>query len=197
MNFQIRAGRKLYLVKLTQQELTVKSGTSLIGFGRGAFKLYKEGDPMPEKAIEYIIPESDTMVCLNGSLMSISDVVYQQRSKNPEAQVCYYDTTRVPEMDKKFTFKLKHKVVFVPAGKDKAAGGENPEEKEVGLAASNIGAKEVPSTFAKLHCCQLLWWVRWTVKGLQPTKAMVHMTKRLVLPAGHACRLTLRADVFS
>ena len=190
LNFQIRAGRKLFLVNLTQQEQILKSGASLIGFGRGNFKLFKEGDPLPEKALTYMIPDSDTLVCLNGALMTISDVVHQQRSKNPEAQVCYYETNHVPETQKKYTFKMKHKVVFVPAGKAASENAEK-EEKEVALAASNIGAKEVPTTFCNLHCCQLVWWVRWTVKGLQPTKAMLHMTKRLTLPAGKSCQLTL------
>ncbi|CAK8987791.1 Uncharacterized protein SCF082_LOCUS1126 [Durusdinium trenchii] len=182
--------KKLFLVNLTQQEQILKSGASLIGFGRGNFKLFKEGDPLPEKALTYMIPDSDTLVCLNGALMTISDVVHQQRSKNPEAQVCYYETNHVPETQKKYTFKMKHKVVFVPAGKAASENAEK-EEKEVALAASNIGAKEVPTTFCNLHCCQLVWWVRWTVKGLQPTKAMLHMTKRLTLPAGKSCQLTL------
>ena len=189
LNFQIRAGRKVYLVNLTTAELVLKSGVSLVGFGRGAFELYKAAEEFNEKAIPYNLEGGgDNLVCLNGQLMTISTCVHQQRAKNPEAQISYHTTASVPEQDGKYTFKLTHRVAFMPAGK-KEKSSEMEDEKESGLTVSNIGAKELPSTFAGLHCCQIVWHVRWTVRGLQPVKPMLHLTKRLTLPAGQACKL--------
>ena len=193
MSFQIRAGKKLYLVNLTGQELSMKPAAALVGFGRGNFKLFKEDEALPEKAIRFDVSKPNSMVCLNGQVMSISEVVHQHRARNPEAQVSYHKTTLVAETPGQYKFELTKVVAFIPAdrkSKPEASNAKKEDGEESTLAATNIAARESPGVFEGLHCCNLVWWVRWTVRGLQPIKPMIHLNKRLVLPVGQACQLT-------
>ena len=192
MSFQIRSGKKLYLVNTTGQELSMKAMSALVGFGRGSFKLFKVEEALPDKAVLFDMSKPGALVCLNGQVMSVADCVHQQRSKNPEAQVSYHDTTMVADTTGQYTFKLAKPVAFMPA--DKASkGGEKSEKnaEESAIVASNIAVKEAPGLYDGLHCCSLVWWVRWTVKGLQPVKPMIHLNKKLVLPVGQGCKLTV------
>lgn len=139
MSFQIRSGKKLYLVNLTGQELAMKANSALVGFGRGQFKLFKEGEAVAEKAVRFDVSKENCLVCLNGQVMTISDAVHQQRAKNPEAQVSYHKTVWEAEKNH-YTFQLDKLVAFVPADK-KSVSPKKPEknddDKEAALAASN------------------------------------------------------------
>ena len=190
MAFQIRTNHQLYLVNQTSQELTLKAMSPLVGFGRGSFKLFKEGDTLPEKGLLFQLASSDALVCLNGAVQTISEVLFNQRKIKPEATVCYHKATpsgQKTDGQTLFDFKLTHKICFVPPTKRDAPdeGAEKPS-KEESLTFTNIASRE---SAADLQCASLIWHVRWTVKGLQPLKPMIHLTKKLCLAAGQCCKL--------
>ena len=193
LNFQIRTDKTLYLVNLTAQEQALKGHSALVGFGRGSFKLFKDGEVIPEKAIIFDIKKPDQLVCLQGTLQTISEVLNQQRSKNPECQITYHNAEMIPDKPGLFNFTQTLKVGFVPAGA-KGAEASKAEEKDDGtdnkVTAANIAAREKPSVFDGSDCVALVWWVRWTVKGLQPVKPMIHILKKVTLSQGQACKLT-------
>ena len=192
VTFQIRTNHQLYLVNQTSQELTLKAMSPLVGFGRGSFKLFKEGDTLPERGLLFQISSADTLVCLNGSVQTISDALSNQRKVKPEAGVCYHKAT--PSGQKNdgqtlFDFKLTHKICFVPPTKrDGQDEGDKPG-KEESLTFTNIACREPSATFGALESATLIWHVRWTVKGLQPLKPMIHLTKKLCLAAGQCCKI--------
>ena len=108
LNYQVRTGQNIYLVNLTEQEQTLKALTPLIGFGRGQFKLCKAEETTPEKAIIFEISDAEQLICLNGTVATISDCLFQQRKKNPEIGVAYHKVGLVPEQPGKFKFMVTH-----------------------------------------------------------------------------------------
>ena len=193
IGFQIRTNHQLYLVNQTSHELSLKAMSPLVGFGRGSFKLFKEGDTLPEKALLFHIASSDALVCLNGAVQTISEVLFNQRKIKPEATVCYHKATPAGQKtdgQTLFDFKLTHKICFVPPTKRDGAdeGAEKPGKEET-ISFTNIASRETAGTFCDLQCASLIWHVRWTVKGLQPLKPMIHLTKKLCLAAGQCCKL--------
>lgn len=190
LNFQLRTGHFVYLVNLTAAEITLKPLTALVGFGRGGFKMYKAEETVSEKAIPFEVTSSDMLVSLNGVVGPISDVLLKQRQTKPEAGVCYHEVALDPEKIGSFNFKRKHPVYFVPSGPtQRGAGGEGGESKEETLSSSNIGSRESLKTWMGLQQACLVWSVKWTLKGLQPVKPMVHISKKLTLPPGKSCKL--------
>ncbi|CAL1146424.1 unnamed protein product [Cladocopium goreaui] len=140
IGFQIRTNHQLYLVNQTSHELSLKAMSPLVGFGRGSFKLFKEGDTLPEKALLFHIASSDALVCLNGAAQTISEVLFNQRKIKPEATVCYHKATpsgQKTDGQTLFDFKLTHKICFVPPTKrDGADEGAEKPGKEVSAANS-------------------------------------------------------------
>ena len=53
-------------------------------------------------------------------------------------------------------------------------------------------AREPFKTCGSSPSLKLVWWVRWTVKGLSPVKPMLHigLGQKLVLPPGKSYRVT-------
>ena len=196
LNFQLRAGHRGFLVNLLGNEVTLKGGTAVVGFGRGSFKLVKAKETMDEKAIPFTITSAEDVVCLNGRVMTIRDALQQQRKTKPEAGVCYH-TVKVPEENaSSFHFSTTHTVAYMPAGqggKNKKDGGEEDAGSDAGVVtANNVAAREPFKTWESSPSLKLVWWVRWTVKGLSPVKPMLHigLGQKLVLPPGKSYRVT-------
>ncbi|CAK9112393.1 unnamed protein product, partial [Durusdinium trenchii] len=181
LNFQVRTGNRAYFVNLTGNEISLKPYAALVGFGRGAFKLFKGDDVVPEKAVIFTMGP-DSLVSVNGVISSVSEALTKQRQTKPDAVVCYHKANPVPEKPGEFTFTQTHKVGFVPPGKKEGA----PEEA---VTATNLAARVSMSSFQSLHCVAFVWHSKWTVKGLQPIKPMLHLVKALVLTPGTACKL--------
>lgn len=114
LSFQIRTGHQLYLVNNTGQEISLKPTTPLVGFGRGTFKLLKENETLPEKAIVFDVTVPDALLSLNGVVSTVSELVAKQRESKPEAQVSYHKATMIAEKPGQFEFKMTHKVAFIP-----------------------------------------------------------------------------------
>ena len=189
LSFQIRTGHQLFVVNSTPSELSVKPGTALVGFGRGSFKLVKDNEVLSEKAMVFEM-SSESLVSLNGVVSTVSEVLAKQRETKPSAEVCYHKATLIPDKLGVYDFRVTHKVAFVPAaaGKNDADQGSGTG-KDDPVSASNIAAREPSSTFQGMHSMSLVWHVKWTVKGLQPVKVMLHCMKQLVLPAGQCCKV--------
>ena len=191
LNFQIRTGHKIYLVNLTNAEQTLKAFSPLVGFGRGQFKLFKDAETVPDKAVVFTITDPEMLVCLNGTVASISEVVAKQRESKPEAEVCYHKAALIPEKPGSFNFTRKQMVAFVPNGPTQRTEEEQGKEagKEEAITSSNIGCRESLGTYSSLSHGKIIWSVKWTVKGLQPVKPQLHLLKKLSLPVGKSCQM--------
>ena len=190
LNFQVRSGHCIYLVNLTGSEQTLKGMTTLVGFGRGGFKLFKEQETIPDRVVCFDVTSPDMLVCLNGTVATVSEVLAKQRESKPEAEVCYHKASIIPEKPGSFNFHRKQMIAFVPNGPSQRLEEENKEAtKEEAISCSNIGCREPVATYSKLTNAQIIWTVKWTIKGLQPVKPQLHLLKKVCLPVGKSCKL--------
>lgn len=143
VNFQVRTGHGMYLVNLTSSEQTLKGFSPLVGFGRGAFKLFKDSDTVPDRAVVFEVTSSEMPVCLNGTVATISEVLAKQRESKPEAEVCYHKASIVPEKLRSFNFHRKQMVAFVPNGPTQRVEDIKESNKEEAITCSNIGCRNI------------------------------------------------------
>ena len=176
---QIRSGHKIYLVNNTPVELVIPADAFIAGFGKGSFKLLKQGVDVDPNHLEFVLHNEDHPVVFNGVVVPVGKVVMEQRLKKTDAQVAYHKLEMNLQDPHKFVLTQTHKIAFV--SKDEGAAE---------LAASTIGMKEEVSVWNS-QCLQVLWNVRWTAKGLMPVKPSVHLKGNLNLLAGRACHANL------
>ena len=180
-------------------EFTLKSGAPVIGFGRGSFKLVKANETMDEKTVPFVIKNADALVCISGKMMTIRDALQQQRKTKPDANVCCH-SVKVPEDNpNSFVFSATHCVAHIPSGgtskqkKENANPGDEDNGSEGGaVTANNVAAREALKIWEASPALKLVWWARWTVKGLTPVKPMLHigLGEKLVLPVGKSYKVT-------
>ena len=94
----------------------------------------------------------------------------------------------IAEKPGQFEFKMTHKVAFIPPTKN-APDAEASKGKEEPVTAANIASRELASTYTGMHSVSIVWHTKWTVKGLQPIKPFLHLTKKLALSPGQCCKL--------
>ena len=199
LNFQLRAAHRAFLVNQLNYEFTLKAGAPVVGFGRGSFKLVKANETMDEKAVPFVIKNADALVCVSGAVMTIRDALQQQRKTKPDANVCYH-SVKVPEDNpNSFVFSATHCVAYIPSGgtskqkKENANPGDEDNGSEGGaVTANNVAAREALKIWEASPALKLVWWARWTVKGLTPVKPMLHigLGEKLVLPVGKSYKVT-------
>ena len=137
-----------------------------------------DGSDAPEKSLQLKISSQDDLVVLNGIVMEVGTVVKDQRSKKPDAQICYH-SIKVDEADpQKFNIEVTHNVVFTP---------KNEGLADNDLNCHNIATKEELKVW-NTDVLNTLWVVRWAAKGLMPVKPVVHLNGSLHLLPGRACR---------
>ena len=84
---------------------------------------------------------------------------------------------------KKFKLTTTHNVAFVPTADDSKDASVN-----------NVGPRMLRSAGYGLETwtsetLEVLWAVRWTVKGLQAIKPEIRLKQNVTLPPGRACCL--------
>ena len=181
---QIRSEHKIYLVNKSGQEQSLSAGAFVAGFGKGSFKLLKgeDAEAQPNHILYGLKDDGDTVV-FNGHIASLGKVVADQRSKKPDAAVCYHSIALDMNDPKKFKLTTTHNVVFVPTPDDSKDASVN-----------NVGPRMLRSTGYGLETwtsetLEVLWAVRWTVKGLQAIKPEIRLKQNVTLPPGKACCL--------
>ena len=135
----------------------------------------KDWSDAPEKSVHLKISSQDDLVVLNGIVMDVGTVVRDQRTKQPDAQICY-QSINVDEADpQKFNIEVVRNVVFVP--------------KNDGLADKDINCHDIAANEElkvwNTDVLKTLWVVRWAIKGIMP---VVHLNGSLHLLPGRACR---------
>ena len=107
---------------------------------------------------------------------SLQKVLLAQREKDPDVKVCYHKL-HWDEVDPKlFTITQTHIISF------------NPLEAK-GVAASNMATQE-PVPFWNNEVTHVVWFVRWSQKGLLPVKPAVFLKGELNLMSEQACSVT-------
>ena len=174
---QIRSSHKIFIVNPSLQEW---SGTCayVASFGKGNWKGLTNGAAVPEKGLLFTLTGSEDYVVLNNVVTELGKVYQDQMKTKPDAVICYHKVTTDTANAKKFTLTQTHQICFVPV--EQAA-----TDKET-TTQNNIASKEDVKHWNS-GIMHVLWAVRWTAKGLQPIKPVVHLKGELVIPPGRAC----------
>ena len=171
----LRAHHKAYIVNKGKKEASLTVSDQLVGFGKGGFKLVK-GDAS-EHQVVFKLDGPDTPVIYNNVCTSLQKVLLAQREKDPDVKVCYHKL-QWDEVDPKiFTITQTHMISF------------NPNEAAKENTASNMATKE-PVSFWNNEVTQVVWFVRWSQKGLLPVKPAVFLKGELNLMSEQACSVT-------
>jgi hypothetical protein len=185
-HLQIRANHTVYYVNPSLQEITVNRAM-IAGFGSGGFKMLRaDGSDTPEKSVPFVLKSSSDYICFNNAIVDLGQVVQQQRTKNPTANICYHSMVHDPNDSKQFTLTNTHKVAFIPRddGADKEKEGDNKSP-----TGGNIAVFEDVKTWES-ESMSIIWICRWTTKGLMPVKPAVYLRGELVVPPGRAALLS-------
>jgi hypothetical protein len=185
---QIRAGHQVYITNMTAQEISLGAYTFVAGFGKGGFKLIKEGEA---GLMEFKIADQNTMVFFNNMVMTVGKVLQDQRKKKPDCNICYHTITPDDSDPAKFECVQNHRVVFTLKDKDKESSGAGDDGE---LNQSSIASKEATKSWST-SVLITLWSVRWSAKGLMPVKPLVFICAGASLPVGRS--LHCHADAVS
>ena len=92
---QIRAQGLICILNKGVSEVTFPEHHYLTSWGKGSFKLAKATEEAGEKAIEldWSKEGSDHMVCFNGGITTLGQVVHNQRATKPGAGINYHEMT--------------------------------------------------------------------------------------------------------
>ena len=171
---QIRDGMKC-LVNMEAGETTVPKGTTLIGFGKGSFKMTPGPDaPIPDQSVEFKLKNEMTNVIIGGSFRTLGSVIQDQRQKAPSAEACYHKLEVNENDPSKFVLTQTHRVYYVPS----PAADSDP------IKDGNIGAKVPNASSWNTDVSEITWMVRWVQKGLQSQLPKVCLTKDVTLAPG-------------
>ena len=118
-------------------------------------------------------------------MVTVKEVVAEQRAKNPEAKIAYHSMFDIASTDKDaFGVKLEHEVFFIPAFTSGEEGGQSQS-----ITQSTLAGKLPANTFESSHCVVQTWGVKWGPQGLGPVRPLVLFKKSCDLPAGKALSL--------
>ena len=85
---QVRTSHTLYIINKSDCEYKFPAGTFVGGFGKGQFKVVK--DDQPTSSILFQLSSSDDLVMFESKLLSLEEVIAEQRKTKPECKICYY-----------------------------------------------------------------------------------------------------------
>ena len=145
----------------------------LLGFGKGSFKLIKPGEENPN-LIEYKLESLDQVIIVGNCATTVQKAVLAQREVDPDCKLVYHNLQWDPTDAQKFTMTQTHRVCFRP----------NEAVKEV--TAANMATKESIHYWTN-SATHLVWFCRWTQKGLMPVKPGVYLKGELVLAPKKRC----------
>ena len=177
---QVRANDNIVLANKGQKEW---SGNEIpvCGFGKGGFKIIKADAELPDGAVEMNLADSKDLVCFNGVVQMVGNVLKEHRKKNPDTKVLYFKLAFDPEDPHKFTLHKTHRVIFVP----------RPEERTGEMKELNAACREKMQLWEGSSTCMVMWHLKFSpVKGLIPLKPAIFLKGACTIPVGHALFLS-------
>ena len=178
-------GNKVYVANTGDTDVTIPVGTTLWGYGKGAFAQNTKGNFNPDCHHMYKIRTCDDFV-FTSKIVTVKEVLAEQRSKNPEANIAYHSMFDIASTDRDaFGVKQEHEIFFTPAFSSDEEGGQSQPTTQTTLAG------ELPAnTFDSSHCVVATWFVKWVAQGLGLVRPVVLFKLSCDVPAGKALSLT-------
>ena len=177
---QVRANDNIVLANKGNKDW---SGNEIpvCGFGKGSFKIIKADAELPDGAVELDLGGSKDLVCFNGAVQPVGDVLKELRKKNPDTKITYFKLVFDAEDPHKFTLHKTHRVIFTP----------RPEEKTGEMKELNAACREKMKLWEDSTTCMVMWHLKFSpVKGLIPLKPAIFLKGACTIPVGHALFLS-------
>ena len=112
----------------------------------------------------------------------------EKRQKDVNAQICYHKMEDHPSEPGAFKLVTETAVVFA-CGEEEKKDAKPDTDKKVDnekVTQFNFGAKATDFAVWDSHVTKIVWAVRWGIKGLQPIKPCIALTKLVPLATGRA-----------
>mgnify|MGYP003320861966 CR=1 FL=1 len=184
LQVKVFVGNKVYVANTGDADVSIPVGTFLCGYGRGKFDRNTKGNFNPDCHLMFKIKTCDDFV-FTSKMVTVKEVVAEQRAKNPEAKIAYHSMFDIASTDKDaFGVKQEHEVFFIPAFTSGEEGGQSQS-----ITQSTLAGKLPANTFENSHCVVATWSVKWSPQGLGPVRPLVLFNKSCDLPAGKALSL--------
>ncbi len=186
----IKIGNKPYIFNNSQSEVTLRRGMVLAGHGRGKFKLQSgTEEPDTTKDVLYALNSSDDEVLFNNTILTVKQLVADQRKQHPVVTLSYHTMQEAPSngAPDAFTLTREHNVYFTPVGK--VAASEAGEEVAGGAVLQTQVASLLPVQTWNSHCTRTLFVVKWAASGLMPVRPQVALVQDVVLLPGRCVAL--------
>ena len=118
-------------------------------------------------------------------MVTVKEVLAEQRANNPEAKIAYHSMFDIACKDKDaFGVKQGHEILFIPAFSSDEGGGQSQP-----ITQATLAGKLPANTLESSHCVVQTWGVKWGPQGLGPVRPLVLFKKSCELPAGKALSL--------
>ena len=187
LQVKVFVGNKVYVANTGDADVSIPVGTFLCGYGRGKFDRNTKGNLNPDCHHMFKIKTCDDLLqlSLQTKMVTVKEVVAEQRAKNPEAKIAYHSMFDIASTDKDaFGVKQEHEIFFIPAFASEEEGGQNQP-----ITQGTLAGKLPANTFESSHCVVQTWVVKWGPQGLGPVRPLVLFKQSCDLPAGKALSL--------
>ena len=181
LQVKVFVGNKVYVANTGETDVSIPVGTFLCGYGMGKFDRNTKGNYNPDCHLMFKIKTCDDFV-FTSKMVTVKEVVAEQRAKNPEAKIAYHSMCDIASTDKDaFCVKQEHEIFFIPAFTSGEEGGQSQS-----ITQNTLAGKLPANIFEKSHCVVATWSVKWSPQGLGPVRPLVLFNKSCDLPAGKA-----------
>lgn len=170
---QLRAEQQVYLLNKGTKPWKALD-PMVCGFGNGTWKVVKPNTEKPPNSVQLCFKNHEALILLNGTLQTIGQAVNDMRLKKPDAKIAYH-TIQEGESLQEFNLTVTHQVAFVA----KIEEGTEMSQKNVALKLYTDGVNSP---------LQLIWYMRWSTKGLTPIKPALHLVGNVELAGGKALK---------
>ena len=159
LQLKVFVENKLYVANTGDTDVTIPVGTFLCGYGRGKFARNANGSFNPDCHHMYNIKTCDDFV-FTSKITTVKEVVAEQRSNNPEANIAYHSMFDIASKDKDaFGVRQDHEIYFIPAFASDEEGGQNQT-----ITQTTLAGKLPANIFQSSHCVVATWAVEWSPK---------------------------------
>ena len=184
---KICTNHALYIVNNDNNEVTIRNGCLLVGYGKGRWT----ATPTDEtKAISYTLGSSSDNVIYNSRVMKVWGIINEKRM-GPEAdavRVMYHEMMDKPDQGQgAFELRCTQKLFYNLLPVDVKQEGQASAIAQQPVAASLLSHEHWVTRFTSLH-----WLTKWLgTKGRQPIRPQITWTYAdTCVPAGRALQLS-------
>ncbi len=184
LHLMVFVENKMLVTNKSDKDVSIPVGSFLCGFGKGKFARSANGNFNPDCHHMLHIKTCDDVVHAS-KMVSVKEVVAEQKAKNPEAKIAYHSMFEMPSKDQRaFGVQQEHEVFFAPAFSSEDEAGQNPP-----VTQTSVAGKLPANAFEGLHCVVKGWGVKWGAIGLTPIRPVVLFKVSCDIPAGQALSL--------